>query len=61
MGTLEWTWLSPPPSPVQFTYSLSVPGGDTGDKQIRAVAKVRYGAGPMQAAATPDPVVVRQI
>lgn len=47
-----------PPSPVTFTYTLSVPAGESGPKELIAVALVRPSGSLLQMLAQPDPLVV---
>ncbi|MBT7057313.1 MAG: hypothetical protein HN976_19625, partial [Lentisphaerae bacterium] len=58
-GTLEWTWTDPPASPVAFSYTLTVPSGQSGNKEISARAKFRSSSGgPEQQLASPDPLTI---
>ena len=57
-GTLNWSWNTVPASPINFTYTLTVPAGQSGDKQIAAVAKARGANGLITSPATPNPLVV---
>jgi len=61
-GLLEWAWSTPPASPVVFRTTLGVPAGQTGDKQLAAIAIARLSgtATPFQVLAKPDPLVVPQ-
>ena len=59
-GAIEWTWSSIPASPITFSYTLTVPAGQTGDKPVTALSKVRYGGGPTATAVTPNPLVIRE-
>ena len=44
-GTLEFGWISPPTSPISFTYTLQMPGNETGDKSITGQVLYRYMGG----------------
>jgi sugar lactone lactonase YvrE len=58
---LEWAWSTPPASPLTFTYTLNVPAGQTGPKDIVALAVLRQGAAPIELLATPDPLVIDRV
>jgi len=60
---LEWAWPSIPASAVTFTYTLNVPAGQTGDKPLVALAKVRLSGfnGALQVVAKSDPLIVSPI
>ena len=47
-----------PASPLIFTYTVSVPAGQTGPKEIVALAILRQGLAPIQLLAQPDPLLV---
>ena len=58
---LEWAWTTAPASPVTFSYTLSVPTGESGPRAISAFAVVRGGGesgSVAQILARPDPLVV---
>jgi hypothetical protein len=57
---LEWAWASIPPSTVEFRYTVNVPAGQTGTRELVALAGVRNGAS-LQFLAQPDPLVVALI
>jgi hypothetical protein len=57
---LEWAWSSIPPSTVEFRYTVNVPAGQTGPRELVALAGVRNGAS-LQFLAQPDPLVVAEI
>jgi len=40
-GTITFLWINIPAFPTQFTYTASVPAGETGDKEIKGVAVFR--------------------
>jgi hypothetical protein len=40
-GTLGWAWFTVPASPVQFSYTLSVPAGQSGAKVVSGSASYR--------------------
>jgi len=58
---LEWAWSTPPASPLSFTYTLNVPAGQTGPKELVAVAVLRQGAAPIEMLAAPDPLVIDRV
>jgi hypothetical protein len=60
-GTLEWTWTTIPSSPVEFTYRLNVPSGEHGTTSLAAMVRYRYGGGPQQVAAEPQPLSVGEM
>jgi uncharacterized delta-60 repeat protein len=57
---IEWAWSNIPPSPVNFSYTLSVPHGQEGNKELVALAGVRNGDS-LQFLANPDPLVVTSL
>jgi alpha-tubulin suppressor-like RCC1 family protein len=57
---LEWAWSSIPPSTVEFRYTVNVPAGQTGPRELVALAGVRNGAS-LQFLAQPDPLVVTEV
>lgn len=52
---LEWTWTSVPPSPIKFTYIVSVPAGTTGDQVIASLVTSQAAGTSYQTMAKPDP------
>ncbi len=54
---LEWAWSSVPASPVTFSYTVNVPAGQAGTKELVALVGVRNGAS-LQFLARPDPLLV---
>jgi hypothetical protein len=59
-GELDWAWSTIPASPVTFTYTLTVPAGQTGTQQIAALVGVGNGTS-LQFLAQPDPLMVPQL
>lgn len=60
--TLDWSWTTPPASPVGFTYTLNVPAGETGPKQIVAKVIIRDATGTLTTAmAAPNPLVMNPV
>lgn len=57
-GTLAWAWSSIPTSPIQFSYTLRVPSGESGQKSISGTASKREAGKSQQVAVTPDPLVL---
>jgi uncharacterized delta-60 repeat protein len=43
-GVVSWTWTSPPPSPVTFTYTLHVPAGESGTRTLPATFAINGGS-----------------
>ena len=60
-GLVEWAWTTPPASPMNFSYTLAVPAGQTGEVQLVTRVIVRAtGASATELLARPDPLVVRR-
>ena len=57
---LDWGWTTVPPSPVTFTYTLNVPAGTSGAKNIVALMLSRRTGAEVQTITLPDPLVVNQ-
>jgi hypothetical protein len=57
-GLLEWTWTTIPPSLVKFTYTLNVPAGTTGNRELVAKLVLQTGGLTIPFTAKPDPLVV---
>lgn len=58
-GTLDFAWTTVPDGQVQFTYTLNVPAGTTGDQTIAGQALLRVsGAAVETLPILPDPLVV---
>jgi len=57
VGSLaEWTWSTPPASPVAFSYTLNVPAGATGAIPLVGTATVLQNAVTIPLLAKPDPL-----
>jgi hypothetical protein len=56
---LEWSWTTVPPSPIKFTYMVSVPAGTTGDQVIASLVTSQAAGTQFQTMAKPDPLVLR--
>jgi hypothetical protein len=56
---LEWTWTTVPPSPIEFSYMVSVPAGTTGDQVIASLVTSQAAGTQFQTMAKPDPLVLR--
>jgi hypothetical protein len=56
---LEWTWTTVPPSPIEFSYMVSVPAGTTGDQVIASLVTSQASGTQFQTMAKPDPLVLR--
>ena len=60
-GLVEWAWTAPPANPMNFSYTLAVPAGQTGEVQLVAHVIVRSATAPVsELLARPDPLVVRR-
>lgn len=57
----EWTWSTPPASPLTFSYALNVPAGTTNDASLVASASVVQSGATIPLIAQPDPLVVASI
>ncbi len=57
--TLEFAWFTIPPSPVQFTYTLAVPAGESGEREISATVLSRTTGDEQQTAVTPSPLALQ--
>jgi hypothetical protein len=57
-GLLEWTWTTIPPSLVKFTYTLNVPAGTTGNRELVAKLVLQTGGLTIPFTAKPDPLIV---
>lgn len=57
-GTLEWAWGTPPPSPVTFSYVLSVPSTSVGAQEIAAIAGLQAAGTTVQILVKSDPLVI---
>jgi hypothetical protein len=56
---IEWSWTTVPPSPIEFTYTVGVPAGTTGDQVIASLVTSQAAGTNYQTMAKPDPLVVR--
>jgi BspA type Leucine rich repeat region (6 copies)/Ig-like domain CHU_C associated len=56
---LEWTWTTVPASPFEFTYTVSVPAGTTGDQVLVSLVTSQQSGTNNQTMAKPDPLVIR--
>ncbi len=57
----EWTWSTPPTSPLVFSYTLNVPAGTTANVSLVASASVVQSGATIPLIAQPDPLVVASI
>ncbi len=55
-GTLGFAWITPPTTPFTFSYTVTVPGGETGPKTFTGVCNYRTNGGNIVAAA-PDTLI----
>ena len=60
VGPLSFAWLTPPASPVDFSYVLNVPASATGQKTISGTIYYRKAAGELQAP-IPDTVLAQAV
>jgi len=58
-GLLQWSWASIQASPIAFTYTLNVPAGTTGDKQLAALVSLVQSGATIPLLGLPDPLIVR--
>jgi len=49
-GLLEFAWITPPESPIDFCYTVQVPEGEEGDKSLSGEVLYRIGTGAEQRA-----------
>ena len=56
---IEWSWTTVPPSPIEFTYTVSVPAGTTDDQVIASLVTSQAAGTNYQTMAKPDPLVIR--
>jgi len=56
---VDWSWVNVPPSPIEFTYMVSVPAGTTGDLVIASLVTSQASGTNYQTMAKPDPLVLR--
>ena len=56
---IEWSWTMVPPSPIEFTYTVSVPAGTTDDQVIASLVTSQAAGTNYQTMAKPDPLVIR--
>ncbi len=62
IGTLSWAWITPPTSPVTFTYTVNVPAGATGNATIPAVGTVALvGGEQVLLLAKADPLIISPV
>lgn len=56
---IEWSWTTVPPSPIEFTYTVGVPAGTSGDQVIASLVSSQAAGASYQTMAKPDPLVFR--
>jgi len=56
-GTLGFAWIEPPESPFTLSYTLSVPEGESGGKELSSKILYRRLGNELQESATPDPLI----
>lgn len=57
-GLLRWVWSSVPTSPVQFSYTVSIPADYVGTKEVSALVTMTQGAASIPLVARSAPLVV---
>ena len=58
--TLDFAWITPPASPLWFTYTLFVPAQESGAKKVSAVVFFRRLGGELREHFTPDSLIVAE-
>jgi hypothetical protein len=56
-GTLNFAWITPPASPIIFSYTVSVPTNPAGIQQLNAKIRYRRLAGEVPTPVQPNPLV----
>ncbi|MES2693040.1 MAG: immunoglobulin domain-containing protein [Verrucomicrobiota bacterium] len=56
---LTWEWSAIPPSPITFSYTVSIPAGETAAREIVSLANIRLVGPAVRVLARPDPLVVK--
>ncbi len=57
-GLVEWSWSTPPGSPITFSFTLNVPGGTTGVVAFTASPTVLLQGTTVPVQAQPDPLTI---
>ncbi len=57
-GSFEIYWITPPASPIQFTYTAKVPPATYGIKEISALVLYRRTADELKKSLSPDPLMI---
>ena len=57
-GYLEFFWIEVPDTPITFTYTLSVPPGETGQQRISSTVLYRRTGGEYEKSISPDPLYI---
>ena len=61
-GDIAWAWTTVPPSgSLTFTYTLSVPSGESATRALTAFAVARPGGNPVVYVANPNPLAVARV
>ncbi len=55
---LTWSWTTMPPSPLNFSFVVAVPAGQSGAQSVAALVNLRLSGPALQLLAQPDPLVV---
>jgi len=57
---LDWAWFSVPASPIDFSYTLNVPEGLTGEQQLSAMVLPTFAGVQLQGLVQPEPLVMSE-
>ncbi|GAB5561229.1 MAG: hypothetical protein SynsKO_28760 [Synoicihabitans sp.] len=62
-GTISWAFISVPASPVSFTYTLNVPGEQTGSVSLAGIFRLRSPdvEGEVPVTVTPNPLIISEV
>lgn len=58
IGAIEFAWIVPPLSPLNFIYEIGVPQGQFGDKEINSTVLYRRLGGEIVEAVQPNPLLI---
>ena len=59
-GILNFGWITPPVSPIDFTYTVKVPADTVGSQQITSRVKYRRLAGELIEPVDPDSLIIKK-
>jgi len=57
-GLIDFAWVEIPESPFSFTYTVAVPEGDSGEKEISSTMLYRRLGDELQESAIPNPLIL---